>query len=67
MPVMVVDVEPVGKSSVALTLRCPGLDVGPLRQEGPVEPLGFAIGLGPIGPGEAVSGHLRAWANSFDR
>ena len=55
---MVVDVEPVGKSAIALTFRGPGPDVGPLRLQGAVEPFYFPVGLGSIGLGEAVAGQL---------
>src|ERR1700733_2775068 len=55
---MVVDVEPVGKSSVALAFGCPGPDIGPLRLEGAVEAFYLAIRLRSIGLGEAVSGQL---------
>ena len=55
---MVVDVKPVGKSSVPLSLRGPRPDVGPFGEEGAIESLRFAIGLRPVWPREAVSGHL---------
>ena len=52
---MVVDVEPVGKSAVPLTLRGPGPDVSPFSLEGSVESLHFAIRLRAIGLSERMA------------
>jgi hypothetical protein len=55
---MVVVPEPSVKRGGALGARAIDRAVGPAAQEGPDEPFGFAVGLGPVGAGaaERVSG-----------
>jgi hypothetical protein len=49
--VIVVGVEPVWQGAAAFVFGPVGLGVGPFVGQGAVEPLHFAVGLGPVGPG----------------
>jgi hypothetical protein len=53
-PVMVVQMQPVRQGGGALLVAAVDLDRGPLTEQGAVEPLDLAVGLGPVGPGALV-------------
>jgi len=52
--VMVVAMEPAGKSAGAVGLAGVGAGVGPFVEQGAVEALDLAVGLGPVGPAVLV-------------
>src|SRR5215468_6947292 len=52
---MVVDVQPAGQGSAAGSFAGVGLGVGPFAEQGAVEALRFAVGLGSVGTSTAVS------------
>src|SRR5690349_20139441 len=52
--VVIVGGEPPGKGCAAVGLASVRAGVGPLIQQCPVEPLGLAVGLGPVGAGSLV-------------
>lgn len=52
--VVIVVVQPAGEFGQAVGLAGVGPCVGPLGDQGPVEPLDLAVGLGRVGPGVLV-------------
>ena len=48
---VIVEPQPAGEGSMAFGVGVIEPGVGPLLQQGAVEPLDLAVGLGPIGPG----------------
>ena len=52
--VVIVVVQPAGEFGQAVGLAGAGPCVGPLGDQGPVEPLDPAVGLGRVGPGVRV-------------
>ena len=60
MSVTVVVVDPALEADAALVLGSELVVVEELVGEGAVEALGFAVGLGPVGPGPAVQDAPRA-------
>jgi hypothetical protein len=52
--VMVVQMEPVVQGSGAFAVGSVGAHIGPFGQQGAVEALDLAVGLGPVGAGEAL-------------
>jgi hypothetical protein len=59
---MVVQMQPVVQGGGSLLVAGVDPDVGPLGQQGPVEPLDLAVGLGPIGSGALMVAPLAARA-----
>src|SRR3954447_10639230 len=51
---MVVEVQPAGQGPGPGGFGGVDADVGPLDEQGAVEPLDLAVGLGPVGPGPLV-------------
>src|SRR2546430_11740409 len=51
---MVVAMEPASKCAGAVGLSAVGPDVGPLLEQGAMETLDLAVGLGPVGPAVLV-------------
>lgn len=49
--VVIVGVQPVGEGVAAFLFSVVGLYVCPFVEQGAVEAFGFAVGLGPVGPG----------------
>ena len=51
---VIVGVQPVGEGCGAFGFAEVGADVGPFLEQGSVESLRLAVGLGPVGPGPSV-------------